>query len=189
MGTGPREIACDFYRCRVAPGDCSPGAPTDPDVRISRIRLVESRVRCAGTFHRAPVDEEAPSGVRAPFAKPAIRSSLVEMFAELGVSFIVPSNGSVIRCRLRSTGSLGSVPRLRHYYAALRLPALRRSSLPFVRYDLPATRRERAGSPRFLDNPCRRAAFSDPGDPLDLDRQADVHLARPVCSDVAFHDG
>ena len=25
---------------RVAPGDCSPGAPTDPDVRISRIWLV-----------------------------------------------------------------------------------------------------------------------------------------------------
>src|SRR5262249_56350822 len=30
---------------RVAPGDRSPGAPTDPDVRISRIRLVESRFR------------------------------------------------------------------------------------------------------------------------------------------------
>jgi hypothetical protein len=32
-----------------------------------------------------------------------------------------------------------------------------------------------------------RAAFSDPGDPLDLDRQADIHLACPVCSGVAFH--
>jgi hypothetical protein len=29
----------------VAPGDCSPRAPTDPDVRISRIRFVRSRVR------------------------------------------------------------------------------------------------------------------------------------------------
>ena len=32
---------------RVAPGDRSPGAPTDPDVRISRIRLLGLRVRCA----------------------------------------------------------------------------------------------------------------------------------------------
>lgn len=31
--------------CRVAPGDRSPGAPTDPDVRDSRIRLVRARVR------------------------------------------------------------------------------------------------------------------------------------------------
>jgi len=31
--------------CRVAPGDHSPGAPTDPDVRNSRIRLVETWVR------------------------------------------------------------------------------------------------------------------------------------------------
>ena len=26
----------------VAPGDCSPGAPTDPDVQISRIRFLKS---------------------------------------------------------------------------------------------------------------------------------------------------
>ena len=31
---------------RVAPGNCSPGAPTDPDVQISCIRLVTS-CRCA----------------------------------------------------------------------------------------------------------------------------------------------
>jgi hypothetical protein len=29
----------------VAPGDFSPRAPTDPDVRISRIRFVKSRLR------------------------------------------------------------------------------------------------------------------------------------------------
>src|SRR6186713_3674891 len=34
-------------RCRVAPGDLSPGAPTDPDMQISRIRLVRSRIRYA----------------------------------------------------------------------------------------------------------------------------------------------
>ena len=28
----------------MAPGDCSPGAPTDPDVRNYRIRLFEKRV-------------------------------------------------------------------------------------------------------------------------------------------------
>src|SRR5947207_6122917 len=31
---------------RVAPGSRPPGAPTDPDVRDSRIRLFRSRVRC-----------------------------------------------------------------------------------------------------------------------------------------------
>lgn len=31
--------------CRVAPGRCFPGAPTDPDVRNSRIRLFGSRLR------------------------------------------------------------------------------------------------------------------------------------------------
>jgi hypothetical protein len=38
----PRGSAID--PCRVAPGDCSPGAPKDPDVRNSRIRLVETWV-------------------------------------------------------------------------------------------------------------------------------------------------
>ncbi len=33
---------------RVAPGAHAPRAPTDPDVRISRIRLVRSRLRYAG---------------------------------------------------------------------------------------------------------------------------------------------
>jgi hypothetical protein len=32
---------------RVAPGDCSPRAPTDPDLQISRIRLFDLRIRCA----------------------------------------------------------------------------------------------------------------------------------------------
>ena len=36
---------CPQSGSRVAPGDYSPGAPTDPDVRISRIRLVETEVR------------------------------------------------------------------------------------------------------------------------------------------------
>jgi hypothetical protein len=32
---------------RVALGDCSPRAPTDPDMQISRIRLFDLRIRCA----------------------------------------------------------------------------------------------------------------------------------------------
>ena len=38
------------------------------------------------------------------------------------VSVIFPSNGSVTRCPLSSTGSLGAVPPLLRYYEALRLP-------------------------------------------------------------------
>jgi hypothetical protein len=86
---------------RVAPGRCLPGAPTDPDVQISRIRLFETRLRYA----------------------PAIRSSCVEMGSEPDVSSIFPSHGSMSRRTLRSTGSLGPVPPLRHYYGALRRPA------------------------------------------------------------------
>ena len=33
---------------RVAPGSCPPGAPTDPDVRVSRIRLFEGWICYAG---------------------------------------------------------------------------------------------------------------------------------------------
>jgi hypothetical protein len=36
----------DGTRGRVALGDCSPRAPTDPDVQISRIRLLVLRLRC-----------------------------------------------------------------------------------------------------------------------------------------------
>ena len=74
----------DAARGRVAPGRCLPGAPTDPDVQISRIRLFETRLRYA----------------------PAIRSSCVEMGSEPDVSSIFPSHGSMSRRTLRSTGSL-----------------------------------------------------------------------------------
>jgi hypothetical protein len=35
----------ELVSCQVAPGDYSPGAPTDPGMRIFRIRLVKSRLR------------------------------------------------------------------------------------------------------------------------------------------------
>jgi hypothetical protein len=31
---------------RVAPGDCSPGAPTDPHVQDYRMRLLKEHLRC-----------------------------------------------------------------------------------------------------------------------------------------------
>jgi len=42
-----RKVSENVYICRVAPRDCSPGAPTDPDVRISRIRFLKPRFRYA----------------------------------------------------------------------------------------------------------------------------------------------
>ena len=42
-----KQTECAALRARrVAPGSCLPGAPTDPDVRHSRIRLVWSGIRC-----------------------------------------------------------------------------------------------------------------------------------------------
>ena len=38
----PLQVVSETANGRVAPGDCSPGAPTDPDVRITRIGLVIS---------------------------------------------------------------------------------------------------------------------------------------------------
>ena len=42
--TGRYQGVCT-HRCRVARGDCSPQALTDPDVRNYRIRLLEQRLR------------------------------------------------------------------------------------------------------------------------------------------------
>lgn len=39
---------------RVAPGGSPPGAPTDPDVRNSRIRLFGLRIRCKEGSREAP---------------------------------------------------------------------------------------------------------------------------------------
>jgi hypothetical protein len=59
------------------------------------------------------------------------------MGTEPDVSFIFPSNGSMIRCPRPSTGSLGKVPPLRRYNEALRLPTARRASLRCLRSALP----------------------------------------------------
>ena len=43
--TGDSPTTASRSYCRVAPGDCSPGAPTDPDVQNYCIRLVRVRAR------------------------------------------------------------------------------------------------------------------------------------------------
>ena len=43
-------VGIDLGHGRVATGSCPPAAPTDPDVRHSRIRLLELRNRCT-TVH------------------------------------------------------------------------------------------------------------------------------------------
>ncbi|WP_437518163.1 hypothetical protein [Sorangium sp. So ce1099] len=43
--TGGTALAVILRSGRVAPGRHLPGAPTDPDVQISRIRLFETRLR------------------------------------------------------------------------------------------------------------------------------------------------
>lgn len=101
------------------------------------------------------------------------------MVDEPDVSFIVPSASSMLRHRLPSTGSLGSVPPLQRYYAVLRFPAAHSVSLRRLRSTVPKSapvslprraepaRRglglvtrcpsgftsEASGPPRFLDVP------------------------------------
>ena len=38
---GAGNLSVSMYRGRVAPGDCSPGAPADPDVQDYRIRFLK----------------------------------------------------------------------------------------------------------------------------------------------------
>lgn len=108
---------------------------------------------------------------------------------ELGISSLFPSDGSLLRRPLPSTGFLGLVLPLHRYYWALRFPVatdrlvcLARSvpSARLIRF--PGARRRRprnlgfghrlpsrlfsteaTGPPRFLGNPCQRAPFLDPG--------------------------
>ena len=59
---------------------------------------------------------------------------------EPDVSAIFPSNVSVFRCSLPSTGSLGLVPPLLRYCEALRLPAVLPALLRFLRSAVPPLR-------------------------------------------------
>ncbi len=71
---------------RVDPGGCPPGSPTDPDVRNSRIRLLESSLRCGSVDFRP-----APSGEGTLcFASVAIRWYFVDTVSGLGVPAMFP---------------------------------------------------------------------------------------------------
>src|SRR5438105_18096 len=101
----------------------------------------------------------------ASLASLAIRSSFVEMFREPGVSFIFPSNGSVSRHPLPSTGSLGSVPPLLGYYEMLGRPKPVPLRFVSLRSAVPPSRAEVLGPPRFLGDLREHALFYDPGGP------------------------
>jgi hypothetical protein len=153
--------------CRVAPGGCPPGAPTDPDVRSYRIRLFRSsgslrggRALCPG-LHRVSDDESVLC-----FASFAIRSSLVEMGSGSDVPLIFPS---AVHCPGRSLCSAGSrsvpVPHLHSSYERLRLLPARPRALRFLRLLVPTTRvvgrrQLSQGSWTIL---CVRAPLRDPG--------------------------
>ena len=87
-----RAVNSDLGSGRL--GGLPPEAPTDPDVRNSRLRLFGPRL-CYVTF--------------------AICSSFVDTVMEPDVSAIFPSNVPVCRCPLPSAGSLGLVPPLHRY--------------------------------------------------------------------------
>ena len=81
-------------------------------------------------------------------ANSAIRCCFVETLAGPEFPGIFPSNGSMFRQPLGSSGFLGSVPRLPSYYELLRLPANHPTALRFLRLAVP---------------PCARL-FVSPGD-------------------------
>jgi hypothetical protein len=101
-GTAPRyPSGCcggDLIKSgRVAPGDCSPGAPTDPDVRNSRIRLFVAWFRREQTTvppHASAGSAPAPLSVEVPLTR----------CLGLSVPTVFLSDGSMLRRPLPSTG-------------------------------------------------------------------------------------
>ena len=103
------------HGCRVDPGGCPPGPPTDPDVRNSRIRLF----RLMGSLRGG-----RPSRTCWP-----IQLSCLMQFRRDGSEVQSPRHLSLHQFHAPAPPSLlrvplGSVPRPRRYYEALRLPAI-----------------------------------------------------------------
>ena len=96
---------------RVALGDCSPRAPTDPYVPFQAYG--SSRHEHATGRHE----------VR-PVPGPAIRCRFVSTVLGFDAPAMFPSNGVMTWRPLFSTGSLGMVPPLQRYCGTLRLPAV-----------------------------------------------------------------
>src|SRR5271157_513428 len=112
---------------RVVPGDCSPGAPTDPYVPSQAYG--SSRHEHATGRHRLR-----------PVPDPAIRCCFVSTVLGFDAPSVFPSNGVMTWRPLLSTGSLGMVPPLRRYYGTLRLPAAHLSSFRVLHEPIPSFR-------------------------------------------------
>jgi len=125
---------------RVGRGGSSPRPPTDPDVRISRIRLLRSRVCCV---LRYPLESRADD-----FGARGLLHLSLQRFRVLVPPSLhgVPRDGSPASPVLRGT------PTSRRPCSA-RLRSARQFHLSV----------EASGSPRFLGNPCVHALVSDPG--------------------------
>ena len=117
-------------RCSAYAAARCPSTPTAPSLRVRRYA---SRSRSRSMWCASVVSAVCGSSC----ASFATWWSFVEMVDEPGVSFIVPSASSMLRHRLPSTGSLGSVPPLQRYYAVLRLPAAHSVSLRCLRSTVP----------------------------------------------------
>ncbi len=121
------------------------------------------------------------------FASFAIGSSFVELLSEVCGSVIVPSSGSVIRCRplLRGFPSVGSP--LRHYYCGTPTPCrpLRVTSFPSFRATAEIHQLETTGPLRFLGPPLHACpALIDPGGTRAPGLRDDVPTS--WCVDVTF---
>src|SRR5271165_2994559 len=101
---------------RVAPGDCSPGAPADPYLHF----------RAYGSSYHELATRWPPEEIRAP-SRTRLRDRCWFLYTVMGFdAFAMCSSNGVMTWRpLLSTGSLGMVPPLQRYHGTLRLPAVR----------------------------------------------------------------
>jgi hypothetical protein len=138
LGTGAGSVQSQKKR-RVGPGSYLPRPPTEPDVQISRIRLLKVRIRCGTTNRDAPIPLSAEVSLR-----------------RLGDSIFPPSFPPAVpflATPCPPQGPLGRVPLLLRYYEVLQLPLAHPTSLRCLarRYHAPPV--ETRGPPRFLGNP------------------------------------
>jgi hypothetical protein len=161
---------------------CAPGAPTDPDVRVSRIRLFVQRVRLAAgpSYHLAAARRPATAATLSGRSGTELASSVSLPCP----SQPVPLHGTPLAPR----GPSGRFPRFR-YGEVLRLPDAPCASLRSLRSALPRASTTDGGDDGTSQVPGRplgtcprpkdpgRAARQDPGaTPLRFDGAA-----------VAFH--
>ena len=129
----------------MAPGRYCPGAPTDPDLHNSRIRLVRPRSSQGDPSGHPPAGSESPGlRERATPSMPSPSSLSVEGLVRQIVrsgprpSFAptVPRSGEPFP----PLGPCGMVPQLQRYSGSLRLLAGHLASLRFLRSAIPRMR-------------------------------------------------